>query len=191
MPLFAQTSPLAGEADSPLSGGRLPLSRGDVEHSETEGIGKWPKSKGGRVARRAGGGTNPLSSEMVKRARELRKDPTPQERKLWYDFLRNHPLRFRRQQPIGPYIVDFFCPSARFVLELDGGGHYEEGQFQYDRRRDLYLEEQHMRVMRVTNLDIDQNFSGVCEAIERAVTPSAGFAGSSPVKGEPEKPVKP
>ncbi|MBQ3488330.1 MAG: DUF559 domain-containing protein, partial [Clostridia bacterium] len=62
--------------------------------------------------------------EMIRRARELRKNATPQERKLWYEFLRSHPSRFRRQQPIGPYVVDFFCSSARIAVELDGGGHY-------------------------------------------------------------------
>ena len=109
------------------------------------------------------------NEEMLRRARELRKNATPQERKLWYDFLRKHPGRFRRQQPIGPYIVDFFCPSARLVIELDGGGHYERAQYEYDRKRDVYLQQQNMRILRFTNLDVDQNFSGVCTAIERSI----------------------
>ena len=109
-------------------------------------------------------------TEMVQRARALRKQATPQERKLWYDFLHGHSARFRRQQPIGPYIVDFFCPSARLVLELDGGGHYEQDQYQYDRRRDRYLEQEGFRVLRFTNLDIDREFPAVCEMIERALT---------------------
>ena len=108
-------------------------------------------------------------SEMIKRARDLRKNMTRQERRLWYDFLSKHPARFRRQQPIGPYIVDFFCPSARLVIELDGGGHYEWAQYDYDRKRDFYLQRQNMRVLRFTNLDVDRNFSGVCTAIERSI----------------------
>ena len=108
-------------------------------------------------------------SEMIKLARDLRKHMTRQERRLWYDFLSKHPARFRRQQPIGPYIVDFFCPSARLVIELDGGGHYEWAQYEYDRKRDFYLQQQNMRVLRFTNLDVDQNFSGVCTAIERSI----------------------
>jgi len=109
--------------------------------------------------------------EMIRRARELRKNATPQERKLWYEFLRNHPARFRRQQPIGPYIVDFFCSSARLAVELDGGGHYEEEQMHYDRRRDDFLRSQNIQVLRFTNLDVQKEFSAVCETIDRAVTP--------------------
>ena len=107
---------------------------------------------------------------LVRRARELRKSATPQEQKLWYQFLRGHPARFRRQQPFGPYILDFFSPSAHLALELDGGGHYEPEQQAYDLRRDRYLELEHIRVLRFTNLDVDRNFPGVCAAIERAVS---------------------
>ena len=61
-------------------------------------------------------------------ARKLRKNMTPRERKLWYEFLREYPLRFQRQKAIGNYIVDFFCASRDLVIELDGGGHYYEEQ---------------------------------------------------------------
>lgn len=94
------------------------------------------------------------NGEMIRRARKLRKDATPQERKLWYEFLRNHPARFRRQQPLGFYIVDFYCPTARLVVELDGSGHYEPEQIEYDLKRDAYLCEQGMRVLRFTNLEL-------------------------------------
>ena len=106
---------------------------------------------------------------MLRRARALRKDSTPQERKLWYQFLRGHSARFRRQQPFGPYIIDFFSPSARLAVEIDGGGHYEEEQYEYDRKRDRYMEQEGIRVLRFTNLEIAQNFPEVCETIERAV----------------------
>ncbi|MBQ9973995.1 MAG: endonuclease domain-containing protein [Oscillospiraceae bacterium] len=109
------------------------------------------------------------SEEMTRRARQLRKEATPQERKLWYTFLSGYVPRFRRQQPIGPYIVDFFCAAARLVVELDGGGHYELEQRNYDAKRDEYLRQQGMRVLRFSNLDIQDNFSGVCEVIERYV----------------------
>ena len=127
-----------------------------------------------------------VSAEMLKRARDLRKNATRQERKLWYEFLSKHPVRFRRQQPVGPYIVDFFCPSARLVIELDGGGHWEPEQYEYDRRRDSYLVQQKMVVLRFTNLDVDQNFSGVCAEIERVISPSVRCADSSPAGGVPE-----
>ena len=76
---------------------------------------------------------------------------------------------FGGNSPLAPYIVDFFCPSARLVIELDGGGHYEWAQYEYDRKRDFYLQRQNMRVLRFTNLDVDRNFSGVCTAIERSI----------------------
>ena len=60
---------------------------------------------------------------------------TPWERKLWYDFLRNYPVRFQRQKAIGNYIVDFYCAKAGLVIELDGGGHYTAEQMKKDHVR--------------------------------------------------------
>lgn len=68
-------------------------------------------------------------------AKTLRKNMTYWERKLWYNFLRNYPIRFQRQKSIGNYIVDFYCAKARLVIELDGGGHYSELQMQKDKIR--------------------------------------------------------
>ena len=113
-----------------------------------------------------------IEKATLRRARDLRKDATPQERKLWYKFLWDHPAHFRRQQPIGPYIVDFCCHSACLVLELDGSGHYEPEQYAYDRKREQYLEAQGLRILRFTNLEVDRNFSGVCETINRAIDPT-------------------
>lgn len=59
-------------------------------------------------------------------ARKLRKDMTREERHLWYDFLREYPIRFLRQKVIGSYVVDFYCAAAKLVVELDGSQHYEE-----------------------------------------------------------------
>ena len=58
----------------------------------------------------------------IPRAKELRKNMTPWERKLWYEYLRQYPVRFQRQKAIGEYIADFYCAKARLVIELDGGG---------------------------------------------------------------------
>lgn len=74
--------------------------------------------------------------------------------------------KFRRQHPIEPYIVDFDCAEANLVVELDGESH--EHRQGYDRRRDLYLEELGLRIMRVTNDDVLDNLDGVAEAILRA-----------------------
>ena len=99
-------------------------------------------------------------------ARTLRKNMTPWERKLWYQFLRSYPVRFQRQKAIGEYIVDFYCAKARLVLELDGGGHYTAEQAEKDKIRTNELEHMNLKVIRLCNLDIDRDFNGVCEYID-------------------------
>ncbi len=122
-------------------------------------------------------------------ARSLRKNMTPWERKIWYEFLRSYPLRFRRQATLGEYIADFYCPGAKLIVELDGGGHYTSEQMEKDEERTKKLAEMGLRVLRVSNLDVDRNFYGVCECIDLAVkdnrektTPQA-LCASSPDKG--------
>jgi len=105
----------------------------------------------------------------IPRAKALRKNMTPWERKLWYEFLRNYPMRFQRQKAIGNYIVDFYCAKIGLVVELDGGGHYTEEQAEKDRFRTKDLESMKLTVIRICNLDIDRNFSGVCEYIDLIV----------------------
>ena len=102
-------------------------------------------------------------------AKELRKNMTPQERKLWYVFLRSYPVRFQRQKAIGNYIADFYCAKAQLVIELDGGGHYTEEQEEKDRFRTTELEKLGMTVLRFSNLDTDRNFSSVCQHIDNEV----------------------
>jgi len=102
-------------------------------------------------------------------AKSLRKSMTPWERKLWYEFLRTYPIRFQRQKAVGNYILDFYCAKAGLALELDGGGHYTPEQSEKDRLRTEELESMNLKVLRLCNLDIDRNFGGVCEYIDRAV----------------------
>ena len=99
-------------------------------------------------------------------AQELRKNMTKQERHLWHDFLSGYPVRFRRQKQFGRYIVDFYCSSAMLVLELDGGQHYTEEGLEFDRERTAYLEGLGLRVLRIPNSEVDQNFVGVCEWVD-------------------------
>ena len=108
----------------------------------------------------------PYNKENIPLAKTLRKNMTPWERKLWYEFLRNYPLRFQRQKTIGNYIADFYCAKARLVIELDGGGHYTPEQAARDEARTKALEAMHLTVLRICNLDIDRNFRGVCEHID-------------------------
>ena len=105
-------------------------------------------------------------------AKELRRNMTPWERKLWYEFLRSYPVRFQRQKAIGNYIVDFYCAKARLVVELDGGGHYEPSQIAADEKRTEELQRMNLRVLRICNLDIDRNFRGVCEFLDIEVRKS-------------------
>ena len=105
-------------------------------------------------------------------AKILRNNMTPWERKLWYEFLRNYPIRFQRQKAIGNYITDFYCAKARLVIELDGGGHYTSEQAEKDKNRTKELENMNLTVLSICNLDIDRNFSGVCEYIDLAVKKS-------------------
>jgi len=99
-------------------------------------------------------------------AKALRKNMTPWEKKLWYNFLRNYPVRFQRQKAIGNYIADFYCAKAMLVIELDGSQHYEDDQMLQDAKRTKELENMNLRVLRICNLDIDRNFDGVCEQID-------------------------
>ena len=105
-------------------------------------------------------------------AKTLRKNMTPWEQKLWYEFLRNYYIRFQRQKSIGNYIVDFYCAKARLVIELDGGGHYTEKQIEKDNIRTKQLESMNLKILRICNSDIDRNFYGVCEYIDLAVKKS-------------------
>ena len=102
-------------------------------------------------------------------AKALRKNMTPWERRLWYDFLRDYPVRFQRQKAIGNYIADFYCAKARLVIELDGGGHYTAEQTRKDELRTKDLEAMNLTVVRICNPDIDRNFIGVCEYIDLTV----------------------
>ena len=91
---------------------------------------------------------------------------TPWERKLWYEFLREYPVRFQRQKPIGNYIVDFYCAKARLVIELDGSQHYNKFDMIKDRIRTEKLEEFNLTVLRIPNNEIDENFAEICDYID-------------------------
>ena len=102
-------------------------------------------------------------------ARQLCKNMTPWERKLWFLFLKDYPVRFQRQKCIDQYIVDFYCFQAKLVIELDGGGHYEPVKQEQDIMRTKQLENYGLKVIRFCNLDIDKNFYGVCTVIDNEV----------------------
>ena len=105
------------------------------------------------------------NKKIVANAKELRKNMTKEERHLWYDYLRNYPVRVLRQKIIGDYIVDFCCTSAKIVIELDGSQHYEESDRAADAKRDAYLRSLGLTVLRYSNADVNQRFDSVCEDI--------------------------
>ncbi len=94
---------------------------------------------------------------------------TPEERKLWYEYLRKYPLRIMRQRPIDRYIVDFYCARAKLVIELDGSQHFEPYGSAYDLERDRVSNRLGIRVIRIPNNEVKQNFRGVCEYIDREI----------------------
>ena len=114
----------------------------------------------------------PYNKQNIPLAKKLRKNMTPWERKLWYQYLSGYPVRFQRQKAIGNYIVDFYCAKARLIVELDGGGHYTIEQTEKDEIRTKELESMNLTVLRICNSDINRNFNGVCEYINLAVKKS-------------------
>ena len=107
----------------------------------------------------------PRNTGNLQNARNLRKNMTRQERHLWYDCLRYCTPRFRRQEMIGSYIADFFCYDAKLIIEVDGSQHYEPEAIEKDHTRTAYFHSLGIRVLRFSNLDVDTNFTGVCEAV--------------------------
>jgi very-short-patch-repair endonuclease len=112
-----------------------------------------------------------VSTKQRVRARSLRANSTDTERIIW-SALRAHRMSgasFRRQTPIGPYVVDFVCHAAKLVIEIDGGQHFESRQEQRDARRDAYLANKGFRVLRFDNHDVLANREGVLETIAAAI----------------------
>lgn len=105
---------------------------------------------------------------LKERARELRRYMTPQEAKLWYQFLNRYKIRFHRQYVIKDYIIDFYCRPLKLAIEIDGSQHFEIRAEKYDAKRTEVLRHLGIRVMRFTNVEMDRNFQGVCTAIDAA-----------------------
>ena len=102
-------------------------------------------------------------------AKNLRKNATPQENHLWFDFLSKYEIRFQRQKAIGNYIADFYCHKAKLIIEVDGSQHYSEQGLQSDVFRTEVLEGYNLKVLRFTNIQIDTNFVAVCQYIDHVV----------------------
>ena len=104
-------------------------------------------------------------------ARRLRREMTDSERKLWPRLRRKQimDVRFYRQKPLGPYIVDFYAPKAKIIVEVDGSQPMEESAEQKDAQRDKYLKNQNLSVLRFNNLQVLQELDSVVEVIYQTV----------------------
>jgi very-short-patch-repair endonuclease len=123
---------------------------------------------------------------VTAKARALRQDMTKAEVILWVNIRKRaiNGARFRRQHPIGPYIADFTCPTAKLIIEVDGATHSTPEELVYDARRTRYLEAQGWTVIRVNNIDIYENMDGVWRTIAAQLAPPAHFARDLPTRGE-------
>lgn len=157
---------------SPLEGGQAKQARPKRER---------------RLAKLSRGGYDALT---LTTARKLRKNQTDAERKLWGYLCRKQleGLKFRRQQPIGPFIADFYCPEKRLIIEIDGSQHMKKET--YDRDRTTSLESQGYRVLRFWNNDVLLNTAEVIDSILGFLrnTPhdsasASGLASSAPPQG--------
>lgn len=117
-----------------------------------------------------------MNSALKKYAVEMRKNMTDEEKKVWYQILKGHIPKFHRQRIIGNYIVDFYCPKLKLIIEIDGYQHFEERQLAYDAERTEYLEKFGFYVLRFENTEVNKEFEdvkyvieNVCKALERGV----------------------
>ena len=109
----------------------------------------------------------PFNRKLKKFARELRKNPTDAEFKLWQNIRekRIRGCQFYRQKNIGNYIVDFYCPACKLIIELDGGQHYSDEGMERDGIRAKYLSGLGFSVLRFSDLDVLKNMDGVLQRI--------------------------
>ena len=124
------------------------------------------------------------NSKLTVNAKNLRKNMTKEERHLWYDFLKFLPYTFHRQKVFGNYIVDFYCAAASLVIEIDGSQHYEDKGKKSDLKRDRYLQNLGLKVIRYSNYDINRNFEGVCADIVKHINTSSTASGPPSPQGE-------
>lgn len=114
----------------------------------------------------------PYDPALVPRAKELRKNMTPAEKKLWYQYFRPLPIRILRQRPIDHFIVDFYCPSRKLVIEVDGETHFNSLAQDYDQARTQVLEGYGLQVVRFTNQQVIHGFESICTQLQHLIYPS-------------------
>lgn len=112
-----------------------------------------------------------LWGQLKPLARQMRHEPTPGEKRLWQALRRNSlGVHFRRQQALGPFIVDFYCTAEKLVVEVDGQSHYDKRDL--DAERDAFLESNGLRVLRFSEAEVLGDLQPVLERITKALSPS-------------------
>ncbi|MBH8576681.1 endonuclease domain-containing protein [Nostocaceae cyanobacterium CENA369] len=114
----------------------------------------------------------PYNPALIPRVKELRKNMTLAEKKLWYGYLRTFKFRVLRQRAIAHFIVDFYCPSLKLVIEIDGDSHFTDEGKAYDEARTQKLAGYGLSIVRFTNQQVLCDFESVCESIQRLIPPS-------------------
>lgn len=118
-------------------------------------------------------------SKLFNRRKELRNNGTPQEIILWNQLKSSKiGFKFRRQHSIGGYIVDFYCPSKKLAIEIDGAQHLETDSIQYDKNRTEFLNSLGIKVLRFYNNEIDKSIEGVLLKIKEELTKSLSYPSS-------------
>lgn len=112
---------------------------------------------------------------LKEQSRELRKNMTEQEKRLWFCFLKVYPIKIYRQRVIGSYIADFYCSKAKLVIEIDGSQHYTDEGMNYDENRTNAINEFGLEVIRFSNYDVNTNFEGVCMEIDKVISEKLGI----------------
>ncbi len=113
----------------------------------------------------------PYNRELVERAKDLRKNMTVAEKKLWLGYLKKFKFRVLRQRPIDHFIVDFYCAALKLVIEVDGDRHSMLDGLVYDKERTRILKEYGLSVIRFHNQEVLNDFDSVCQKIENWAKP--------------------
>jgi len=124
------------------------------------------------------------NTKLTPLAQHLRKTMTLEERILWYDFLRQYPVRFQRQKILGQYIADFYCAEAKLVVEIDGSQHWTDSGEEYDTMRTSFLESYGLKVIRFPNWQIRRGLAIACQYIDQLVRESLAEQGKDFPEGE-------
>ena len=124
----------------------------------------------------------PYNKNLKANSKELRKNMTPEEKHLWYDFLKSLPFTVHRQKSLCNYIVDFYIADAKLAIEIDGRQHLTPEHQRSDKERDLTLNSLGITIFRCSNSDIRDNFKTVCEKILELLNISASDLDASDVR---------